>query len=71
MKYTLDLWHTGITIPKGNRLRVETASALFPTFGRNLNTGGHNEMETRLVNAEQKVFHSDKYPSHILLPVIP
>jgi len=71
VKYTLDLWHTGITIPKGNRLRVEVASALFPTFGRNLNTGGHNEMETRFVKAEQKVFHSDKYPSHILLPVIP
>ncbi len=71
VKYTLDLWHTGITIPKGNRLRVEVASALFPTFGRNLNTGGHNEMETRFVKAEQKVFHSEKYPSHILLPVIP
>ncbi len=70
VKYTLDLWHTGITIPKGNRLRVEVASALFPTFGRNLNTGGHNEMETRFVKADQKVFHSAKYPSHILLPVI-
>ncbi|RPJ57311.1 MAG: CocE/NonD family hydrolase [Acidobacteria bacterium] len=71
VKYTLDLWHTGITIPKGDRLRVEVASALFPTFGRNLNTGGHNEMETRFVKAEQKVFHSEKYPSHVLLPVIP
>jgi predicted acyl esterase len=44
---------------------------LFPTFGRNLNTGGHNEKDTRFVKAEQQVFHSEKYPSHISLPVIP
>jgi putative CocE/NonD family hydrolase len=69
--YTIDLWHTGITIPKGNRIRVELSSALFPTFSRNLNTGGNNETETRFVKAEQKIMHSEKYPSHILLPVIP
>jgi hypothetical protein len=69
--YSIDLWHTGITIPKGSRLRVELASALFPTFSRNLNTGGNNETETRFVKAEQKVMHSEKYPSHVLLPVIP
>src|SRR5262249_4020337 len=40
-EYTIDLWHTGITIPAGSRLRVEIASAAFPLFSRNLNTGGH------------------------------
>jgi hypothetical protein len=69
--YTLDLWHTGITIPKRSRLRVDVASALFPTFSRNLNTGGHNETEKKFVKADQKIFHSEKYPSHILLPVLP
>jgi putative CocE/NonD family hydrolase len=70
-EYRLDLWHTGITIPAGHRLRVEVASALFPEFSRNLNTGGHNETETRWVKAEQTVYHSARYPSHLLLPVIP
>lgn len=70
-EYTLDLWQTGITIPAGDILRVEVASASFPLFSRNLNTGGHNETETQFVKAEQKIFHSEKYPSHILLPVIP
>ena len=69
-EYTLDLWHTGITIPAGARLRVEVASALFPLFSRNLNTGGHNETETKYVTAQQKIYHNAKYPSHILLPVI-
>ncbi len=70
-EYQLDLWQTGITIPSGRRLRVEVASASFPMFSRNLNTGGHNEMETDYVAAEQTIYHSAEYPSHVLLPVIP
>jgi putative CocE/NonD family hydrolase len=70
-EYALDLWHTGITIPAGDSLRVEVASASFPLFSRNLNTGGHNEEETKFVKAEQKIYHSAAYPSHVLLPVIP
>jgi putative CocE/NonD family hydrolase len=69
-EYSLDLWHTGITIPPGHRLRVDVASCDFPMFSRNLNTGGHNESETNYVPAEQTVYHSKKYPSHVLLPVI-
>ena len=70
-EYTLDLWHTGITIPAGSRLRIEVASAAFPLFSRNLNTGGHNEIETKYVAAQQVIYHNQRYPSHILLPVIP
>jgi putative CocE/NonD family hydrolase len=69
-EYTIDLWHTGITLEKGWQIRVEITSAFFPFFSRNLNTGGHNEMETEYIKAEQKIYHSKKYPSHILLPVI-
>jgi putative CocE/NonD family hydrolase len=69
-EYHIDLWHTGITIPKGSRLRIEVASADFPLFSRNLNTGGHNETETEFVKAEQTVYHSKQYPSHVLLPVV-
>jgi putative CocE/NonD family hydrolase len=69
-EYTIDLWHTGITIPAGSKLRVEISSAAFPLFSRNLNTGGHNETETKYVTAQQAIYHSQKYPSHILLPVI-
>ncbi|MCK4342844.1 MAG: CocE/NonD family hydrolase [Phycisphaerae bacterium] len=70
-EYHLDLWQTGITVPPGRRLRVEVASASFPFFSRNLNTGGHNEMDTDYVSAEQTIYHNEQYPSHVLLPVIP
>jgi putative CocE/NonD family hydrolase len=70
-EYTIDLWQTGLTIERGSRLRVEVSSAAFPFFSRNLNTGGHSEKETRFVAAHQAVFHDARYPSHLLLPVIP
>jgi putative CocE/NonD family hydrolase len=68
--YPIDLWHTGITLEKGWRIRVEVTSAFFPFFSRNLNTGGHNEMDTEYLKAQQRIYHSKEYPSHILLPVI-
>ena len=70
-QYDIDLWHTGISIPTGARLRVEIASAYFPRFSRNLNTGGHNETETNYVTARQTIYHDLQRPSCILLPVIP
>ena len=69
-EYRIDLWQTGITIPKGRVLRVEVASAAFPTFSRNLNTGGHNEKEKKFVKATQTIYHDADHPSHVLLPVI-
>ena len=60
-----------IGVPTGARLRVEIASASFPRFSRNLNTGGHNETETNYVTAQQTIYHDLQRPSCILLPIIP
>ncbi len=70
-EYRIDLWQTGICVPAGAKLRVEVASAAFPLFSRNLNTGGHNEMDTEYVGAQQAISHDREHPSHVLLPVIP
>lgn len=70
-EYRLDLWQTGITIPAGEKLRVEVASASFPFFSRNLNTGKHNETTVEYIKAEQKIFHDAAHPSHVTLPVMP
>jgi putative CocE/NonD family hydrolase len=69
-EFRIDLWQTGVTIPKGRKLRVEVASAAFPNYSRNLNTGAHNETETKFVKATQKIYHDESHPSHVLLPVI-
>lgn len=70
-EYTIDMWQTGLTVEKGSRLRIEVASASYPYFSRNLNTGGHNEMETAYVPADQTIYHDAKHPSHVVLPHIP
>ncbi len=66
--YQLDLWHTGITVKKGHRLRVEVFSADFPIYSRNLNTGGDNLKDSNFVSATQTVHHGGKYASYLLLP---
>jgi putative CocE/NonD family hydrolase len=70
-RYEIDLWHTGVTIAAGHRMRVEVSSASFPQFERNLNTGGNNETESRFATAEQTVYHDAQHASYILLPRIP
>jgi putative CocE/NonD family hydrolase len=69
-EYRLDIGQTGITIPAGHRLRLEIASASFPEYSRNLNTGGNNELESHFVTADQRIYRSAEFRSHILLPVI-
>lgn len=68
--FSLDMWQTGITFQKGHRIRVEVSSALFPMFSRNLNTGGHNETETKFRKAVQRIYHTPEFPSHVVLPVV-
>jgi putative CocE/NonD family hydrolase len=70
-EYTIDMWHTGITLQAGHRLRLEISSASFPLFSRNLNTGGNNETETRFLPADEVVYHNKGHASYVLLPVIP
>ena len=69
-RYALDLGHTGQTFEAGTRLRAIVSSALHPLYSRNLNTGGHNEVETDYVVARQRVYHSAEYPSQLSLPVV-
>ena len=70
-RYDIDLWFTSLVIPKGHRIRVSVASAAFPKYDRNLNTGGDNERDTRYVTARQRIVHDAAHPSSVRLPVIP
>jgi putative CocE/NonD family hydrolase len=70
-QYTIDLWHTGMVFKAGHRIRVAVASAAFPKYGRNLNTGGDNNRDSTYVTAHQRILHDRTHPSFITLPVIP
>ncbi|MDX1472065.1 MAG: CocE/NonD family hydrolase, partial [Flavobacteriaceae bacterium] len=69
--YKIDLtpMATSNYFEKGHRIRIEVSSSNFPRFARNLNTGGSNYDESEAVIANNKIHHSQKYPSHIKLPI--
>ena len=70
-EFTIDLWATSHVFLPGHRIRVEISSSNFPRFDRNLNTGDDQATSSRFQTASQSVFHDPRYPSHIVLPVIP
>ena len=70
-EFTIDLWATSHVFLPGHRVRVDISSSNFPRFDRNLNTGGDQASGSRFQAASQTVFHDSRYPSHVLLPVIP
>jgi putative CocE/NonD family hydrolase len=55
----------------GHRIRLEISSSNFPRFDRNLNSSRPNAEETRINVAHQTVYHERRYPSVLVLPVIP
>ena len=67
----VDLWCTSLVFKKGHRIRVEATSSAFPLFNVNRNTGEMTELGADMKKATQTVYHDSKYPSHIVLPVIP
>jgi len=55
---------------KGHSIRIEVTSSDFPTFARNLNTGGDNARDTEYRSATVKIHHGPDTPSYIELPII-
>jgi hypothetical protein len=68
--FTIDLWSTSYTVPAGHKLRVEISSSNFPRFVRNLNNGEPFGTSNRIEVAEQTIYHDNKYPSRLVLPVM-
>lgn len=69
--YEIDLWNTCQTFKKNHQIRIEVSSSAFPKYDRNPNTGEELGKTTQLQTANQKIYHSATYPSHIILPIIP
>ena len=70
-EYTVDLWATSHVFKAGHRLRLEVSSSNFPRYDRNPNTGHEFGVDDELRTAQQTIFHDQRYPSHLVLPVIP
>ncbi|MBO0860171.1 MAG: CocE/NonD family hydrolase [Chloracidobacterium sp.] len=70
-KYVIDLWATSNVFKAGHRIRVYISSSNFPRFNRNLNTGEPAMGATKMIKANQTIYHDSDHPSAIVLPIIP
>jgi uncharacterized protein len=70
-EYRIRVYPAANTFLAGHRLRLDVTSSSFPRFSRNLNTGEDVGTGTRMQVAHQTVLHTDRYPSHVVLPVVP
>jgi uncharacterized protein len=66
---TVRLWPTAYRFAAGHRIRVQVASGSFPRYARNPGAGEPRASATRLVAADQSVYHDPERPSAINLPV--
>jgi len=70
-KATIDLWDSAHQFKKGHRLGVVISSQMFPNYARNLNTGEPISNATRIVVAQQTIYHDAKRPSALRFRVLP
>ena len=70
-KIEIELWPSSNVFFKGHKIRLEVSSSNFPRYDRNPNTGEFIPTATKSKAANQKIFHSEKYPSQLILPIIP
>ena len=62
---------TANTFKRGHRIRVYLSTTFFPHFSRNLHTGELETTSARMRSARITVHHDARYPSMIILPVLP
>ncbi|HET8580823.1 MAG TPA: CocE/NonD family hydrolase [Nitrospiraceae bacterium] len=70
-KFTITPYPTSNVFQKGHRIAVHISSSNWPRFDVNPNTGEPVGRHTRMIVADQVIYHTRDYPSHIVLPVIP
>jgi putative CocE/NonD family hydrolase len=70
VRVVFPLWPTAHRFSAGHRIRVQVSSGAHPRYARNSGTGEPLATATRLVAADQEVFHDPKHPSAVTLSVI-
>jgi predicted acyl esterase len=65
----VDLWSTSLIFNKGHRIRVAVSSSNAPRFEPNPNTGDPHPVPGKTRIATNTLYLSQKFPSHIVLPV--
>ena len=68
---TIVLYPTSNRFKQGHLIRLDISSSNFPRFDVNPNTAEPLGQSRRQVQADNSIYHSRQFPSHIVLPIIP
>ncbi len=68
---TINPFPTANVFKKGHRIRIDISSSNFPRWDVNPNTGEPLGKHRRTITVNNTVYHSDNYPSHVVLPIVP
>jgi uncharacterized protein len=68
---TIDLWPTAHRFFAGHSIRVQVSSGAHPRYARNTGSGEPLGSATKLLVANQSVYHDQEHPSGIVLSVLP
>ena len=71
LRLRVELWPTAHRFEKGRRLRLQISSGAHPRLARNTGSGEPLRTATKLVVANQEVFHDPGHPSAVILSVAP
>jgi putative CocE/NonD family hydrolase len=72
--YRLDLHTNDHAFLKGHRIMVQIQSTWFPLYDRNPQTYVENIFQAKASDyqaASQRIYRSQAYPSHVVLPIVP
>lgn len=68
LRIEIDMWATAYYFAPGHAIRVQVCSAAHPRWSRNTGSGEPLASATRLVPAEQTLFHDASHPAALVLP---
>ncbi|MFX1534972.1 MAG: CocE/NonD family hydrolase [Promethearchaeota archaeon] len=70
IRANIDLWPTAYRFRRGHRIRVQVSSGSHPRFARNPGSGEPLATATKLLAADQTVYHDPARPSGIIFMVM-
>lgn len=70
LRVCIDLWPTAYRFKQGHRIRVQVSSGAHPRWARNPGSGEPLATATKLIAADQTVYHDPAHPSAIILPMM-
>lgn len=70
LRIEVDMWATAHRFRRGHRLQLQVSSGAHPRWSRNLGTGEPLATGTRMLAADQTIYHDSTHPSALVLPTM-